>query len=74
MIRIKRDSGLADRFRVYKVVLDGDVIGKIKNGQQIELDVPPARHRLHLKIDWCRSNFVDLKPMGIPLSLNVGAI
>lgn len=61
MIRIKRDSGYADRIRAYKVVLDGDVIAEIRNGQQLELDVPPGRHRLHLKIDWCRSNYVDFE-------------
>ena len=59
MIRIKRDTGYADILRAYKVVLDGNVIGEIKNGQQVEFDVAPGKHHLNLKIDWCRSNIVD---------------
>ncbi len=59
MIRIKRDSGYADRLRAYKIVLDGNVIGEIRNGQQSELDVKSGKHQLNLKIDWCRSNIVD---------------
>ena len=61
MIRIKRDTGYADRLRAYKVVLDGNVVGEIKNGQQVEFDVAPGKHQLNLKIDWCRSNIVDFE-------------
>lgn len=61
MIRIKRDTGYADRIRAYKVVLDGNVIGEIRNGQQVEVDVAPGKHQLNLKIDWCRSNIVDFE-------------
>lgn len=59
MVTIQRDSGYADRVRAYKVVLDGDVVGEIRNGQKLELDVAPGQHEMHLKIDWCRSNSVD---------------
>ena len=34
MIRIERDSGYADNNRAYKVVLDGEASGEIRNGQQ----------------------------------------
>lgn len=61
MIRIKRDSGFADRSRAYKVILDNETVGKINNGQQIELDAAPGKHQLYLKIDWCRSNFVEFE-------------
>lgn len=59
MIKLKRDSGWADKARAYKVVLDDNVIGKIKYGEKIEFDVPDGNHKLFLKIDWCRSNSVD---------------
>ena len=39
MIRIQRDSGYTDRLRAYNVVLDGDVVGQIGNGEQLELEV-----------------------------------
>lgn|SRR3989338_2972024 len=61
MIRIKRDTGYADRLRAYKVVLDGNVIGEIRNGQQVEFDVESGKHMLNLKIDWCRSNIVEFE-------------
>ena len=64
MIRIKRDSGYADRIRAYKIVLNGNVIGKIKKGQIVELDLPPGNHQLYIKIDWCRSNSVDFETDG----------
>jgi hypothetical protein len=58
MLRLMRDSGLADRFRAYKVILDGNAIGEIKDGEKREFDVPSGRHQLYLKLDWCRSNIV----------------
>ncbi|HUU02656.1 MAG TPA: hypothetical protein VM425_14545 [Myxococcota bacterium] len=73
MIRITRDSGYADRIRAYKIVLDGNVIGEIRNGEQLELDVPPGKHKLHLKIDWCRSNFVDFETNGNTVEFECGS-
>ena len=59
MIKIKRDSGYADRLRAYKVVLDEKVIGEIKNGQEVAFEIPKGSHQLYLKIDWCRSNIIN---------------
>lgn len=73
MIRIKRDSGYADRVRAYKIVLDGEVIGKIKNGQTVELDLQPGNHQLHMKIDWCRSNIVDFETNGSLIEFECGS-
>jgi len=61
MIKIKRDSGYADRLRAYKIVVDGNVVGEIKNHQEIELDISHGKHELFLKIDWCRSNVVEFE-------------
>jgi hypothetical protein len=61
VITIKRDSGYVDKTRAYKVVLDGNQVGKIKGGQQIELDVTPGNHQLYLKIDWCQSNIIEFE-------------
>ena len=73
MIRITRDSGYADRIRAYQVVIDGNVVGEIKNCQQLELDVPQGRHQLHLKIDWCRSNIVDFEADGNTIEFQCGS-
>ncbi len=59
--------------RSYKVVLDGNVIGEIGNGQQLELDVPPGRHQLHLTIDWCHSNSIDFEANGNTIEFECGS-
>ena len=61
MIRIKRDSGFNDNRRAYKVVLDGNVVDKVEDGQQIEVDASQGKHELFLKIDWCRSNKIEFE-------------
>jgi hypothetical protein len=61
MIRIKRDSGYTDSARAYKVVRDGNVVGKINDDQWLELEVAPGKHQLQMKIDWCYSNMVDFE-------------
>jgi len=59
MLTIIRDSNATNGTRAYKVVLDGVVLGKIKNNQTLEFDLAPGHHELVLKIDWCRSNIVE---------------
>jgi hypothetical protein len=61
MIKIKRDSGYADRLRAYKVILDEKVIGYIKNGQDVFFEVSKGTHQLYLKVDWCRSNKINFE-------------
>ena len=58
MIRISRNISWTDRFRAYKIVLDGKVIGKINQGETTEYEIPSGMHHLHLKIDWCKSNIL----------------
>ena len=58
MISITRDSGFADMFRNYQVVIDGIVAGEIGNGKRLVLKVPPGKHQMQIKIDWCTSNTV----------------
>lgn len=57
-ITISRDSGFADKFRAYQVMLDGKSIGEINDGETESFDVPTGRHELRLEIDWCGSNTV----------------
>ena len=73
MIRIKRESEFRDRLRAYKVVLDGNVVGEINNGQQLELKVTPGKHRLQLKIDWGWSNIVDFEMNDCDIEFQCGS-
>ena len=58
-VKIKRDSGYADSLRVYKIVLDRNVIGTVKDGEEITFEVSKGTHELYLKIDWGRSNIIN---------------
>lgn len=73
IMRIRRASEFADRLRAYKIVLDGDVIGTIKNGQELEFKVPSGRHQLRLRIDWCGSNIVDFEAQGEVMEFDCGS-
>lgn len=60
MITITRNSGYIDRFRKYKVVVDGEVIGTLTNGETKSFDINAGKHALCLTVDWARSNVVEL--------------
>lgn len=51
------DIGM-DRNRLYKVVIDEHEKGELWPGQRSSFDVPLGEHRVHLKIDYMRSNEV----------------
>ncbi|MBN1929984.1 MAG: hypothetical protein JW786_00045 [Desulfobacterales bacterium] len=59
MIKIVREGAYVFAWRAYKVVLDDEVIGKIKNGKKAEFDVPPGKHQLYLQVDWIKSDMVE---------------
>lgn len=63
-IAIRRTSdAMRDRFRAYRIVIDGQPVAKIKRGQSHEVDVAPGPHSVQLTIDWCTSReaYVDLR-------------
>lgn len=60
MIKINRLSGYGDLARKYKVMLDDKQIGEIKDGESKYFQVEEGEHTLYLKIDWCKSNKVNL--------------
>jgi hypothetical protein len=55
-ITLSRGTGYADRLRAYRVMLDGEEIGRIGNAETKSFSVAPGQHHLALKIDWCSSN------------------
>ncbi len=50
-----------DVFRAYVVVLDGERAGEIRRGQHLELPVTGGCHKVSMKIDWCRSQEVEVE-------------
>lgn len=41
-----------DERRAYKVRIDGQVVGKIRSGEEHRYEVSPGEHTLDLRIDW----------------------
>lgn len=56
-----RDSGFADYARRYKVMINGEEKGQIKNGGTFECEIPAGQHTLQLKVDWCSSNTLEFE-------------
>ena len=54
-IKIRRATGWQDKLRAYKILLDGVVVGEIKQGCQVDLPATAGAHTVQLKVDWCSS-------------------
>lgn len=61
-IAVFRDlDGLTDHLRAYEVVIDGAVVGRLAPGDSCAFSVAPGHHEIFMKIDWCRSEKVNLQ-------------
>jgi hypothetical protein len=54
-IGITRKNEWINRFRNYRIYLDGKKIGTISNNETLEFELPSGQHTLNAKIDWCGS-------------------
>ncbi|MEU8238544.1 hypothetical protein AB0C07_09885 [Actinoplanes missouriensis] len=50
-----------DRFRAYKLEIDGEVAGAVRYGAEITVAVSPGRHTLRALIDWTGSEPVTVQ-------------
>ncbi|MFN2537113.1 MAG: hypothetical protein ABR549_03045 [Mycobacteriales bacterium] len=57
----RQASTWRDKSRAYKVLLDGAVVGVIRDGQSLNVQTTPGRHHLRLKMDWLESQSLELK-------------
>ena len=60
LIRVHRGGGFADRWRAYKICVDGDEAGKISAKSVLDIAVTPGSHSLVAKIDWTRSEEIEV--------------
>ncbi|WP_409295856.1 hypothetical protein V1498_20350 [Peribacillus sp. SCS-26] len=58
-VTITRTSQFANKMRAYRIFLDGEEAGKIKNGETKKLEVRAGTHTLELEIDGCRSERIE---------------
>ena len=73
MIRITRIPAYANAARDYKIYIDEEYCGSIKDNETIELSTDKGRRIIYAKIDWCRSNKLDIYVGDSVLELEVGA-
>ena len=57
----RKPLGGVDLFRRYRVLIDGNEVGRIGRGERQAFEVDPGPHQVRLKIDWCWSEPVDLQ-------------
>ena len=65
-VTITRGTAYVDRARAYKIMLDGQEVGRIKNNTTETISVPAGSHELFLKVDWASSpvQSFDVTPGG----------
>ncbi|HLG12278.1 MAG TPA: hypothetical protein VI876_11020 [Dehalococcoidia bacterium] len=44
-----------DKHRGYLVVLNGETVAIVRDGQSIEVENTTGKNELYLRVDWCRS-------------------
>ncbi len=56
---LNRKTCFGDFFCKYKVILDDNVIGKIKRGQRQEYTIAPGTHKFRVKYFWTSSKVFE---------------
>lgn len=59
-LEIERPSAPLSIYRNYKIIVDNEVLCKIKNGETLTVQLTPKYHLLYAKIDWVKSNKLKL--------------
>lgn len=59
-IRVERNSEWNNKARAIGIYIDGEKVGTINDGETQEYEVENGKHEIFAKIDWCRSQKVEL--------------
>ena len=62
-LTVRRDKGWTDKFRKYRILVDGEEIGRLGEGEHLCHPIAAGVHVVEAKIDWCGSR---------PLRLEIG--
>jgi hypothetical protein len=57
---LNRKSEWLNRARPYKVIIDGEQVGKISSGKVEEFELSQINQTVECKVDWCYSNKYEL--------------
>src|SRR4051794_15244044 len=53
------ENAWIDRARAYKVMVDGNEVGRVRRGETQTFQIAPGPHEVHMGIDWARSPSVE---------------
>lgn len=54
-------EGARDKFRSYRVEVDGVAVGKVRRGRSLKVAVPAGWHEIRAAIDWTGSRTVRVE-------------
>lgn len=60
VVQIRRPARGPDKFRAYRIFVDGAERGRLDAGEMLGIEVQGAPHTLRAKVDWCGSPTVEL--------------
>jgi hypothetical protein len=63
-IRIERNSEWNNKAREIGIYIDNEKVGTIDDGEIKEYEVVSGKHQIYAKIDWCRSQKLELNTNG----------
>jgi hypothetical protein len=73
-IELFREPAWANKFRSYRVLIDGRELGRIREKEVALFEVSPGSHEVELKIDWKRSPVLRVESReGDKIRLQCGA-
>jgi hypothetical protein len=56
----RQAGGYTDRARAYKVLVDSEERGTVKQGEGVEIEVEPGSHEVQVRIDWAGSRTLEV--------------
>lgn len=60
-ITLYRNNDTMNLLRNYRIYIDGELAGRIANGESVGYDLAPGEHTLTAKIDWCCSRDIHFE-------------
>lgn len=73
-LNLVRPTQWCDRLRNYRILVDGEEVGRLAAGAELRVELPEGEHEVVAKIDWARSNRLPLLiRAGEETELEVGA-
>jgi hypothetical protein len=70
-LTVRRDRGWVDRFRNYKIVVDGSEIGRLAEGDLLRQEIATGSHVIEARIDWCGSQPLEFEASSEDLTVLV---